>query len=65
MRIRPDGTQQLITQQWNQAFVQSDSADKYILRGTLPNGLAFVRNGDILIANFGTDAIERMSRDGH
>ena len=38
--------------------------DKYILRGTLPNGLAFDRNGDILIANFGTNALERMTRDG-
>ena len=32
--------------------------------GTLPNGLAFAANGDIVIANFGTDAIERMTRDG-
>jgi gluconolactonase len=64
MRIGADGSQQLITQQRNQSFVESDSAAKYILRGTLPNGLAFARNGDILIANFGTDAIERMTRDG-
>jgi len=64
MRIRPDGSQQLITQRRNQAFAQSESADKYILRGTLPNGLAFAPNGDILIANFGTDAIEVMTRDG-
>lgn len=64
MRIRSDGTQQLITQQRNQSFVESENAAKYILRGTLPNGLAFARNGDILIANFGTDAIERMTRDG-
>jgi sugar lactone lactonase YvrE len=32
--------------------------------GTLPNGLAFNKTGDILIANFGTDAIELMSRGG-
>jgi len=64
MRIRSDGSQQLITQRRSRAFVESDSADKYILRGTLPNGLAFARNGDILIANFGTDAIEVMTRDG-
>src|SRR5262249_9581659 len=57
--------QKLITQQGNQSFVESDNAAKYILRGTLPNGLAFASNGDILIANFGTDAIERMTRDGH
>lgn len=32
--------------------------------GTLPNGLAFAENGDILISNFGTDRLERMARDG-
>jgi gluconolactonase len=32
--------------------------------GTLPNGLAFDRDGNILIANFGTDAIELMTRSG-
>ena len=32
--------------------------------GTLPNGLAFAANGDILIANFGTDLLEVMTRDG-
>jgi sugar lactone lactonase YvrE len=30
----------------------------------LPNGLAFARNGDILISNFGTDCLEIMTRDG-
>jgi sugar lactone lactonase YvrE len=34
------------------------------MNGTLPNGLAFAPNGDFLIANFGTDAIERMTRAG-
>jgi hypothetical protein len=29
-----------------------------------PNGLAFAVNGDILIANFGTDRLELMARDG-
>ncbi|MEZ5813048.1 MAG: SMP-30/gluconolactonase/LRE family protein, partial [Rhizobiaceae bacterium] len=32
--------------------------------GTLPNGLAFARNGDILISNFGTDRLEVMKRSG-
>jgi sugar lactone lactonase YvrE len=32
--------------------------------GTLPNGLAFAANGDILISNFGTDCLEVMTRDG-
>lgn len=34
------------------------------LQGTLPNGLAFARDGDFLIANFGTDRLEIMSRHG-
>ena len=33
--------------------------------GTLPNGLAFAANGDILISNFGTDVLEVMTREGH
>ena len=64
MRIGADGTQRLIAQQVDTHFEESDRADKYILKGTLPNGLAFARNGDILIANFGTNAVERMTRDG-
>jgi gluconolactonase len=65
MRIAPDGTQQLVAQHVDARFSEGGSnPDKYMLRGTLPNGLAFARNGDILIANFGTDAIERMTRGG-
>jgi len=30
----------------------------------LPSGLAFADNGDILIANYGTDLLEQMSRSG-
>lgn len=65
MRINPDGTQQVISQQMDTRFADADnSADKYIFKGTLPNGIAFARNGDFLIANFGTDAIELMSLTG-
>ena len=41
----------------------SDDASRFT-EGTLPNGLAFAENGDILISNFGTDVLEIMSRDG-
>lgn len=64
MRINPDGTQQLIAQQANNRFTAENASEKYILNGTLPNGLAIARNGDFLIANFGTNAIERMTRAG-
>ncbi len=64
MRIAPDGTQALVAQEIDSTFSDSRSAERYTMNGTLPNGLAFDRRGDILIANFGTDAIERMTRDG-
>ncbi len=64
VRIDPDGTQELIVQEVDTRFASSSSVERYTLNGTLPNGLAFDRNGDLLIANFGTDAIERMTRHG-
>ena len=64
VRIGPNGTQELVAQEVDGRFAESTSAERYTLGGTLPNGLAFAANGDILIANFGTDAIERMTRDG-
>lgn len=64
MRIAPDGTQRLIAQLAPGAHPQPEGIASHILHGTLPNGLAFDRNGDILIANFGTNAVERMTRNG-
>ena len=64
MRIDPDGTQTLIAQAPDPHFDLSASAADSLLSGTLPNGLAFASNGDILISNFGTDRLERMSRTG-
>lgn len=32
--------------------------------GSLPNGVCFDKNGDFIIANWGTNHIERMTRDG-
>ena len=67
MRIAPDGAQQLIAQRADTRFSErgaGSGAERYIFEGTLPNGLAFARNGDFLIANFGTDALERMNRQG-
>jgi sugar lactone lactonase YvrE len=48
-----------------QAGVDASDPTTLILgNATLPNGLAINRNGDFLIANFGTDAIELMHRNG-
>lgn len=65
MRISPDGTQQLIVQAADAHFdLSGTGAARSLLTGTLPNGLAFAANGDLLIANFGTDRLERMTRAG-
>ena len=64
MRIDPDGAQTLIAQEVVEPGGDADSVSRYILDGTLPNGLAFDASGDFIIANFGTDAVERMTRDG-
>ena len=64
MHIAADGEQTLIAQQPTAGLSESSSAADRMMGGTLPNGIAFDANGDIVIANFGTDAIERMTRDG-
>jgi len=64
MRIDPDGAQTLVAQQSNARFGATGDFEARFTQGTLPNGLAFAANGDILIANFGTDALEVMTRDG-
>ncbi len=66
MRIMPDGSQQLVTPSIERP---TDAAVSYENRyvqaqGSLPNGLAFAENGDFIIANWGTDAVEIMTRDG-
>ncbi len=69
MRIAPDGTQQFVGQRVDDRFATAaaDTADAFeakFTQGTLPNGLAFAADGSFLIANFGTDCLELMTRDG-
>jgi sugar lactone lactonase YvrE len=64
VRIASDFAQRLIIQTPDPHFDLASSAADSLLSGTLPNGLAFADNGDILIANFGTDRLERMTRSG-
>lgn len=63
MHIRPDGSQTFIGQQQHDFAKATNDASRFT-EGTLPNGLAFARNGDILISNFGTDRLEVMRRTG-
>ena len=65
MKISSDGSQQMITQTGSDFFSEADSEATRYLSGTLPNGLAFDADGDILISNFGTDRLERMDRHGN
>jgi sugar lactone lactonase YvrE len=60
VHIRSDGRQRLVAPS---AGAKGADAPN-LFDGTLPNGLAFARNGDLLIANFGTNALEIMTRDG-
>jgi sugar lactone lactonase YvrE len=65
-RIDADGGQRLIvpTRAGDRA-AQDGFEDRYVMaKGSLPNGLALMENGDILIANWGTDSVELMTREG-
>ena len=64
VHIRPDGSQQVITQKAEAGFAAAASEEARFTQGTLPNGLAFAANGDIIISNFGTDRLEVMTRSG-
>ena len=64
VRIDQDGGQRIITQRRSDHFDRAGSEATRYLEGTLPNGLAFARSGDILISNFGSDCLELMSREG-
>jgi gluconolactonase len=64
VHIQSSGDQQIITQNISGHFEGVTSEASRYLDGTLPNGLAFARNGDILISNFGTDRLEIMTRNG-
>lgn len=64
-RIDPDGGQALILQQGQAQNTAASFEDRLVnTQGSLPNGLTFDANGDFLIANFGTDRVERMTRSG-
>ena len=64
VHIQPDAAQKVITQKRSDGgdINKGDSARFFV--GTLPNGMAFARNGDILISNFGLDCVEVMKRTG-
>ncbi|MFT4089461.1 MAG: SMP-30/gluconolactonase/LRE family protein [Asticcacaulis sp.] len=65
VRIAPDGSQRIIAPVREQASSDATFENRFFnAQGSLPNGMTFDRNGDFLIANFGTDTLDRMTRDG-
>ncbi|QEA12845.1 SMP-30/gluconolactonase/LRE family protein [Comamonas flocculans] len=68
VRIAADGSQRFIGQHADPRFADTAASSAELehkfTTGTLPNGLAFAANGDILISNFGTDRLEVMTRGG-
>ncbi|MBA2960485.1 MULTISPECIES: SMP-30/gluconolactonase/LRE family protein [Ramlibacter] len=65
MRIAPDGNQRLVVPPQSEFLSSADFDARYVQsQGSLPNGMTFLANGDLLIANWGTDAVEVMTREG-
>ena len=64
VKLSLDGSQEIITQTFDASFMHAADDASRFTEGTLPNGLAFAENGDILISNFGTDVLEVMTREG-
>lgn len=66
MRIDANGHQRLVVPAASASDgAATDFEARYVQsQGSLPNGLAFLPNGDFIIANWGTDSVEVMGRDG-
>lgn len=66
MHIAADGNQRLIVPTREEGGAANGGfEDRYVMaKGSLPNGLALMANGDIMIANWGTDSVDLMTRDG-
>lgn len=63
-RIAPSGEQSLIIPGGTSSS-QTDFDARYVQsQGSLPNGMAILPNGDFIIANWGSDSVETMDREG-
>ncbi len=64
VKLNHNGLQEIVNPN-NIETKNIDDNSRYIEAvGSLPNGLCFAKNGDIIIANWGTNHIESMTRDG-
>lgn len=68
MKISPDGNQELLLSDYGKSIADDSGKsfeDRYVnSQGSLPNGVCFDKNGNFIIANWGTDHIELMTREG-
>jgi sugar lactone lactonase YvrE len=70
VKLRHDGSQRLLSERdTNGPEIRNPKSGldtgRYITAaGSLPNGVCFDKNGDFIIANWGTNQMERMTRDG-
>lgn len=67
VHIAPDGTQDVITPRGSRGPFAPDVPNPNIDGNqgfSMPNGLCFDRNGDFIIANFGTNVVEHLTRTG-
>lgn len=64
MRIDREGRQSLVVPKGSSSST-ADFESRYVQsHGSLPNGMAFLSNGNFIIANWGTDSVEIMTREG-
>ena len=65
--IRPDGSQEVLRpRDGGGPFAPDEDPDIDGNQGfSMPNGLCFDAQGDVVIANFGSDVVEHLTRDGH
>jgi gluconolactonase len=67
VHIAPGGTQEVITPRESSGPFAPDGPNPNIDGNqgfSMPNGLCFDRNGDFIIANFGTNVVEHLTRTG-
>jgi gluconolactonase len=69
VKLSVDGSQTVVNPFTENSSVsvsaQTSFEDRYVqAQGSLPNGLCFTKDGDFFIANWGTDSLEVMTRDG-
>src|SRR5213083_2567160 len=64
LRIDPDGAETIRGDLGYDGFEAATSEAQRYGTGSLPTGIALLKNGDIIVANFGLNRFERIGADG-